>query len=75
MSSLIYILDPSLNSSYKINRPFSYYDFQNLQQSIPDARVTIIADKFGEQTTSDGAAGIFRPTEEKLEGTPIHLQR
>ncbi len=53
------------------------HDFQKkkLQQSIPDARVTIIADKFGEQTTSDGAAGIFRPTEEKLEGTPIHLQR
>lgn len=27
----------------------------------PSARVTVIADKFNEDTTSDGAAGIFRP--------------
>lgn len=32
-----------------------------LQQTFPNARVTIIADKFGTETTSDVAAGIFRP--------------
>ncbi|RXG61608.1 D-amino-acid oxidase [Armadillidium vulgare] len=32
-----------------------------LQIQIPNAQVTIIADKFLSSTTSDGAAGIFRP--------------
>lgn len=29
--------------------------------NFPSAHVTVIADKFNEDTTSDGAAGIFRP--------------
>nr|CAD7454903.1 unnamed protein product [Timema tahoe] len=33
-----------------------------LQRQFPTARLTIIADKFNEETTSDGAAGIFRPS-------------
>ncbi|XP_059176387.1 D-aspartate oxidase-like [Physella acuta] len=33
----------------------------NLQKLIPDAKVTIIADKFGTDTTSTGAGGYFRP--------------
>uniref|UniRef100_A0A2C9JIR5 FAD dependent oxidoreductase domain-containing protein n=1 Tax=Biomphalaria glabrata TaxID=6526 RepID=A0A2C9JIR5_BIOGL len=33
----------------------------NIQKSIPNAKVTIIADKFGKDTTSNGAGGFFRP--------------
>lgn len=32
-----------------------------LQEALPGASCTVIADKFGQETTSDGAAGIFRP--------------
>lgn len=32
-----------------------------LQNKYPNARISIIADKFGVNTTSDVAAGIFRP--------------
>lgn len=32
-----------------------------LQKNFPNARVNVIADKFGVDTTSDVAAGIFRP--------------
>ena len=40
----------------------------NLQAALPSAHVTIIADKFGRDTTSDGAAGSFRPQIEHLPG-------
>jgi len=33
----------------------------HLLDAIPNCQVTIIADKFNQDTTSDGAAGIFRP--------------
>lgn len=32
-----------------------------LQKQFPNAYVTLVADKFGVETTSDVAAGIFRP--------------
>lgn len=32
-----------------------------LQKTFPNARIKLIADKFGVDTTSDVAAGIFRP--------------
>lgn len=32
-----------------------------LKNEFPTANVTVIADKFTTETTSDGAAGIFRP--------------
>ena len=32
-----------------------------LTTAYPSAQVTLIGDQFGEDTTSDGAAGIFRP--------------
>lgn len=32
-----------------------------LQKKFPNANVAIIAEKFNRETTSDGAAGIFRP--------------
>lgn len=32
-----------------------------LQKQYPNAQVSIFADRFGEETTSDVAAGIFRP--------------
>ncbi|KAL4234741.1 hypothetical protein ACF0H5_006383 [Mactra antiquata] len=35
----------------------------NLQTHFPDREVTIIADKFNTETTSDGAAGIFSPSD------------
>ena len=34
----------------------------NIQRQIPGSRVTIVADRFLHETTSDGAAGIFRVT-------------
>ena len=34
--------------------------------------MTIVADKFEEETTSDGAAGVFEPTSEKTPGVPQH---
>ena len=39
----------------------------------PRVKVTLIADKFTPNTTSDGAAGLIMPF--VLENTPIHLQR
>lgn len=33
-----------------------------LQETFRDAEFTIVADKFGVETTSDVAAGIFRPS-------------
>lgn len=42
----------------------------NVQQLLPHAHVTIIADKFSEETTSDGAGGLFRPTGEFIRGVP-----
>lgn len=39
-----------------------------IQDVLPDRKVTLIADKFTVDTTSDGAAGIFRPSVEK---TPV----
>lgn len=44
----------------------------NIQQRLPDRHVTLIADKLTHETTSDGAAGIFRPTIEK---TPVKCER
>lgn len=44
-----------------------------LQVALPDSEVVIIADKFHENTTSHGAAGIFRPTLTKTPGVPIVL--
>lgn len=32
-----------------------------LQKQFPNSQITIIADKFNEETLSFGAAGIFRP--------------
>lgn len=32
-----------------------------LQKTFPNAQISIFADKFGIETTSDVAAGIFRP--------------
>ena len=40
-----------------------------LQQEFPLSSVTIIADKFNSDTTSFGAAGLFRPMLYKLSGT------
>lgn len=33
----------------------------HLLDTFPNCSVTVIADKFNQDTTSDGAAGIFRP--------------
>ena len=46
-----------------------------IQGHIPGVDVTLIADKFDKDTTSDGAAGIFRPTRAKNPGVPDHLLR
>lgn len=35
----------------------------NVQAEFPNARVTILADKFTTETTSDVAAGLFRPAD------------
>ncbi len=41
-----------------------------IQSILPECSVTIIADTFNVATTSDGAAGIFRPTLEHMPGVP-----
>jgi len=41
---------------------------QHLQVSVS---VTLVADKFTTETTSAGAAGIFRPSAEKFPGVPL----
>ena len=35
---------------------------QMLSEQFPNAQITLIADEFSPNTTSDGAAGIFRPS-------------
>lgn len=48
----------------------------NLQNRLGNAcRVTIIADKFFEETTSYGAAGIFKPTMVKIPGVSEEMAR
>jgi len=42
-----------------------------IQQLQPSAAITLIADKFTTETTSHGAAGIFRPTVDKIPGVPV----
>lgn len=39
-----------------------------LQEVLPSADITVIADKFDRETTGDGAAGIFRPTKHLVPG-------
>jgi glycine/D-amino acid oxidase-like deaminating enzyme len=45
------------------------------QMTSNNVAVTIIADKFTTDTTSHGAAGIFRPTLSKTPGVPVTLLR
>ncbi|KAL8610365.1 hypothetical protein ACOMHN_041179 [Nucella lapillus] len=42
----------------------------NVQKRLPDARITIIADKFDKDTTSSGAGGLYRPTAHLVKGVP-----
>jgi len=42
----------------------------HIQQLHPSVAVTLIADKFTTETTSHGAAGIFRPSTDKFPGVP-----
>ena len=46
-----------------------------LQDALPTARVTIVADKFHKDTTSDGAGGLFRPNRSKTPGVPLPVLR
>ena len=46
-----------------------------IQQCLPNAEVTIIADKFTKDTTSHGAGGIFLPTSKAHPDTPRHRLR
>ena len=47
----------------------------NIQQRLPDADVTIIAETFTSDTTSHGAGGIFLPTYKAHQDTPGHKLR
>uniref|UniRef100_K1P0Z7 D-aspartate oxidase n=1 Tax=Magallana gigas TaxID=29159 RepID=K1P0Z7_MAGGI len=42
----------------------------NIQNLIPSAQVKIISEKFGQETTSWGAGGLFRPTAKFIQGVP-----
>lgn len=46
-----------------------------IQDALPSSQVTIIAEKFDRDTTSDGAAGIFRPAVDCLPGVKPELLR
>lgn len=39
------------------------------------ANITIISDKFLEETTSDGAGGLFRPDDRFIPGVPPELTK
>lgn len=43
----------------------------NVQRAIPNAHVTVIADKFYEDTTSYGSGGMFIPSIQALPNTPV----
>lgn len=43
----------------------------NVQRVVPGARVTVIADKFYEQTTSYGSGGLFIPSAKSFPDVPI----
>ncbi len=45
-----------------------------IQEQLPTAHVTVIAEVFNKDTTSDGAAGLFRPNVNDLKN-PEHLLR
>lgn len=47
----------------------------NIQSLYTRATVTIIADKFNTETTSDGAAGLFRPTLTKTAGDEYMIRK
>lgn len=46
-----------------------------IQQSIPNVQVTVLADKWEEETTSYGAGGLFRMTRHHAPGNDIKLLR
>lgn len=43
-----------------------------IQQCVPGSKVTIVADKYFEETTSYGAGGIFRPIHSKNPDVPAN---
>ena len=43
----------------------------NIQKLLPNVKVTIMAEKFLEESTSNGAGGIFRPTNRTFPGTDV----
>lgn len=47
----------------------------NIKKAFPNANVTIIAEKFHQDTTSYGAGGIFKPSTELIPGVPIATAR
>lgn len=42
----------------------------NIQKLLPSARIKIISEKFGQETTSWGSGGLFRPCAKYIKGTP-----
>ncbi|XP_033755736.1 uncharacterized protein LOC117338489 [Pecten maximus] len=47
----------------------------SIQRALPGVKVKVVADRFYDQTTSIGAAGIFIPTTRDIPGVPIELLR
>ncbi|ESO87796.1 hypothetical protein LOTGIDRAFT_166093 [Lottia gigantea] len=47
----------------------------NIQNRLPNATVTVIADKFEKDTTSYGAGGLIRPTYRHIKGDKVVLKR
>ncbi|XP_013379854.1 D-aspartate oxidase [Lingula anatina] len=47
----------------------------NIQARVPGAKITVIADRFDQQTTSNGAAGLFRPTAGSVKGTDPNVMQ
>ncbi|XP_064641645.1 D-aspartate oxidase-like [Lineus longissimus] len=46
-----------------------------LQEKYPNADITLVADKFAKETTSNGAAGIYRPTMHHSAGNDLQQMR
>ena len=47
----------------------------NIQKVIPNAKVTVIADKFDEDTTTYGSGGLFVPSQSETSDTPPETYR
>lgn len=70
MSTKIAILGAGIAGLSSAIRLVEVLEERNLKYEI-----TVLADKFDVETTSDGAGGLFRPDDRFMQGVPKHLAK